>query len=86
MQHGGPHEGLRHVGDLGNIEADGEGYSNVTIKDGLLSLTGGARGIIGRAIAITVNEDDHGKEGSADSITNGSSGKVIACGVIAIIH
>lgn len=83
-QHGGPQDGLRHVGDLGNLEAKEDGSAEFNLIDPLLSLVGG-RSIVGRAIVITESEDDLGRGGTADSATTGSAGKPIACGVIAYI-
>ncbi|KAK5645503.1 hypothetical protein RI129_006803 [Pyrocoelia pectoralis] len=83
LQHGGPKDPLRHVGDLGNIEAKDDGKVEVEFVDPLLSLIGGGRSIVGRALVITENEDDLGRGASAESVSTGNSGKPIACGVIA---
>ncbi|XP_025835199.1 superoxide dismutase [Cu-Zn]-like, partial [Agrilus planipennis] len=86
LQHGGPKDSLRHVGDLGNIEVGDDGTSEFKIEDAFISLSGGPRSILGRGIVITENEDDLGRGGSAESVRNGSSGKPIACGVIAYVR
>ncbi|KAF5291995.1 hypothetical protein FQA39_LY14112 [Lamprigera yunnana] len=85
LEHGSPKDGLRHVGDLGNVKAKEDGASEFEFVDPLLSLIGGGRNIVGRAVVITENEDDLGRGGTAESLTTGSSGKAIACGVIAYV-
>nr|AIG92783.1 extracellular superoxide dismutase [Dastarcus helophoroides] len=85
-QHGGPTDPLRHVGDLGNIEAGEDGSAEIELLDPLMSLGGGSRGVVGRALVVTTNPDDLGRGGTADSLTTGDSGKPLACGVIAYIH
>lgn len=49
----------RHVGSLGNIEADAEGKANVFIEDKVVKLIG-PQSIIGRSVAIMAQEDDLG--------------------------
>jgi Cu-Zn family superoxide dismutase len=85
LQHGGPTDPLRHVGDLGNVEVGEDGTVEFTRVDPLLSLGGRSRGIVGRAIVISANPDDLGRGGTAESLVNGDSGKPLACGVIAYI-
>lgn len=46
-EHGAPNADVRHVGDLGNIEADASGVAKVNITDSLISLSG-PNSIIGR--------------------------------------
>ena len=38
--HGAPTDDARHVGDLGNVETDGQGNAKGTIKDSLVKLIG----------------------------------------------
>lgn len=85
-QHGGPQDPIRHVGDLGNIEAKEDGTAELNFIDPLVSLSSGPRGVVGRCLVVTANQDDYGREGSADSLNNGKSGNPIACGVIAYIR
>jgi Cu-Zn family superoxide dismutase len=84
--HGGREDGpvRRHVGDLGNIEADEKGAVAVEITDQLISLRGNARCIIGRSIIIHADEDDLGRGNFPDSKTTGHSGARVACGVIGL--
>ncbi|XP_023012315.1 superoxide dismutase [Cu-Zn] [Leptinotarsa decemlineata] len=86
FQHGAPFDPIRHVGDLGNVEAGDDGTAEVNTVDPLISLSGGPRGVVGRAIVVTTEADDLGRGGTADSLTNGQSGKPLACGVIAFIR
>ena len=54
VEHGGPSDEVRHVGDLGNIVANESGVAAVDIKDCLLSLSG-VNGIIGRTVVVIIN-------------------------------
>ncbi|CAK1552614.1 unnamed protein product [Leptosia nina] len=83
-RHGGPRDNIRHVGDLGNIKAE-EDTLKVKILDHLISLAG-PRSIVGRSIAITKSEDDYGRASTEDSALTGTSGAVIACGVIGYLN
>jgi len=49
--HGAPTDTIRHVGDLGNIEADDSTVAKVDIKDSLISLSGPLN-IIGRTLVV----------------------------------
>lgn len=73
---------IRHVGDLGNIEADAQG--SVTL-DGIDSLLA-ASSILGRAVVIHEGVDDLGKGGQPDSLTTGHAGGRVACGVIGVAN
>ena len=44
---------FRHVGDLGNIEADENGTAVVNIKDKMLTLTG-PLSIVGRSMVVRI--------------------------------
>jgi Cu-Zn family superoxide dismutase len=74
--HGGPHDGpkARHVGDLGNILSDANGNVQVKFSDYLIELTG-QDSIVGRTLVIHESADD--------LKTIESSGKRIACAIIA---
>lgn len=85
--HGGGHNtsSIRHVGDLGNITADGGGNVNITMYDNYISLKNGhIANIIGRGLVIHADEDDCGLGGDKESLITGNSGKRIACAVIGI--
>lgn len=77
--HGGPDSENRHVGDLGNITANGRGVAQVRIKDKLVSLSG-RRSIIGRAVIIHAKADDLKTQPSGDA------GERIAGGVVGIAN
>jgi len=81
IQHGGPADPYRHVGDLGNIEANADGMATVEDSDFLVSLTG-PYSVLGRALVISSEKDDFGRGGDKESITTGNSGKPVACGII----
>jgi len=81
MNHGGPASADRHVGDLGNIQADLNGECSFHIYDNLVKLKGNFS-VIGRSIVIHQDPDDFGLGGHSDSLTTGHAGKRIGCGII----
>uniref|UniRef100_A0A3G1STG5 Superoxide dismutase [Cu-Zn] n=1 Tax=Sclerodermus guani TaxID=380176 RepID=A0A3G1STG5_9HYME len=81
--HGAPEDTVRHVGDLGNVEADASGVAKVDITDTVISLSG-ANNILGRSFVIHSGEDDLGKGNSSLSLTTGNAGDRWACGIIGI--
>ncbi|KAL1439398.1 hypothetical protein MTO96_010218 [Rhipicephalus appendiculatus] len=83
--HGARVDVVRHVGDLGNVEADSRGEAFFTIKDRLVSLNG-PNSIVGRAAIIHALEDDLGQGGTLESRLTGRSGSILACGVIGVTH
>lgn len=72
---------IRHEGDLGNIQANADGTSSMTIVDNYITLSG-PRSVIGRGLVVHMKKDDLGKGGAPDSLTTGNAGGRIACGVI----
>lgn len=84
LNHAGPTDDIRHVGDLGNIFGDANGFSNVRFSDDLISLAG-AGNIIGRGVIIHLNIDDLGRGGHPDSLTTGNAGPRVACAVIGYV-
>ena len=77
VDHGGPDANVRHVGDLGNLEAGDDGTANLEYTDNMVRLTG-EHGIIGRGIIVHAGEDD------LTSQPTGAAGARVACGVIGI--
>jgi superoxide dismutase, Cu-Zn family len=75
--HGAPWHRERHVGDLGNIQADELGVGRYHRIDTELSFEGD-RSILGRSVVIHEQEDDFRTQPTGDA------GARIACGVIGI--
>ena len=85
VEHAGPEDEVRHVGDLGNIEVTEEGVATVhQVTDRLVNLHGAVNNVIGRSIVVHADEDDLGRGGQSDSKTTGHAGARVACGVIAL--
>ena len=82
--HGGPKDENRHVGDLGNVEADETGRAIFRREDHLMMLYGGVNNIVGRAIVVHEREDDLGCGGNEESLKTGNAGARLACGVIGL--
>lgn len=76
-KHGGPDDEIRHVGDLGNIEAGNDGTAHLEMTDSMISMQG-EHSIIGRAVVIHAGEDDFSSQ------PTGAAGARLACGVIGI--
>ncbi|KAJ8716873.1 hypothetical protein PYW07_003500 [Mythimna separata] len=84
LDHGSPESEIRHVGDLGNIEAKSDGTSTkVCIQDKQISLSG-PNSIVGRTLVVHADPDDLGLGGHDLSKTTGNAGARIACGVIGL--
>uniref|UniRef100_A0A915AL25 Superoxide dismutase [Cu-Zn] n=1 Tax=Parascaris univalens TaxID=6257 RepID=A0A915AL25_PARUN len=84
--HGGPKDEERHIGDLGNVEADANGIAKFQIVDKLVQLHG-EYSVIGRSLVVHVGEDDLGKgtgDKKEESLKTGNAGARAACGVIAV--
>lgn len=77
MPHSMPASEKRHVGDLGNIEADKEGKAHVDYVDTMVALTG-ENGILGRGVIVHEKEDD------LKTQPTGNAGARLACGVIGV--
>ncbi len=54
--HGRPADKERHVGDLGNIEANQDGVAKVNITDSVIKLSG-SNSIVGKALVVHAGED-----------------------------
>jgi Cu-Zn family superoxide dismutase len=74
--HGGPDAAERHVGDMGNLEADASGAAKLNYVDHEISLTNDQRCAIGRSVIVHAKADD------LKTPPAGDSGARIACGVI----
>lgn len=76
-RHGDPggDPGERHVGDLGNVEADQNGTAQVSLTDYVITFEGDTS-ILGKAIVVHSGADD------LTSQPSGESGEPVACGVI----
>lgn len=76
--HGSPAEpeGERHVGDLGNLQADTDGVARYETLDAVIALSG-ENSIVDRAVVVHAGEDD------LVSDPAGGAGAPVACGVIA---
>lgn len=77
MPHGAPSDEKRHVGDLGNIEADKSGHARLEMTDTVISLEG-PNSIIGRAVIVHAQADDFKTQ------PTGAAGARVACGVIGV--
>lgn len=84
MLHGGQTSYIRHVGDMGNIVAQGlpgNGVAHIAKSDFLISLDPYApNSIIGKSLVIHINHDDLGRGINHESKQSGNSGTKIACG------
>ncbi len=80
--HGCPGMRERHVGDLGNLKTDKNGYAIYTMVDDFIKLRGTKANIIGRGLIIHADPDDCGMGNFTDSLTTGHAGKRIACAII----
>lgn len=76
-KHGDIHSKERHVGDLGNIKADGTGKAIVDIRDREIKFSG-PHSIIGRGLIVHAAADDFKTQ------PTGNAGGRVACGVIGI--
>jgi Cu-Zn family superoxide dismutase len=74
--HAGPDAVARHVGDMGNVEADASGKATLEYVDHQISLTNDQRSVIGRSVVVHAKADD------LKSQPSGDSGARVACGVV----
>lgn len=75
MPHSAPASDKRHIGDLGNIEADAQGHATLEYVDPMLQFSG-PTGIVGRGVIVHEKEDD------LKTQPTGDAGARLACGVI----
>jgi superoxide dismutase, Cu-Zn family len=78
MMHGRPEDDNRHVGDLGNVDADEGGKATINMRDKVIKLNG-PTSIVGRAVIVHANPDDF-------SQPVGNAGGRVACGVVGIAN
>jgi len=86
FSHASPNDTMRHVGDLGNIEADANGTVVLTLNDTLVQLSG-PFSVLGRSVVVHALPDDLGRgvgDKEAESKKTGNAGARVACGVIGI--
>jgi superoxide dismutase, Cu-Zn family len=74
--HGGPDATERHVGDMGNVEADASGKATLEYVDHQISLINDEQLAGVRSVIVHVKADD------LKSQPSGDSGARVACGVI----
>jgi Cu-Zn family superoxide dismutase len=74
--HAGPDALERHVGDMGNVDADASGKAKLDYVDHQISLTNDQQSVIGRSVVVHAKADD------LKSQPTGDSGARVACGVI----
>lgn len=74
--HAGPDDAERHVGDMGNVQADASGKATLDYVDHQISLTNDQDSVIGRSVVVHAKADDLKTQPAGDS------GARIACGVI----
>ena len=79
--HGGPDSEVRHVGDMGNVEAKADGTATYHREDHLITLFG-AYSVLGRSCVLHADEDDLGLTDHPLSKVTGNAGGRVACGVI----
>ncbi len=75
VDHSGPDQTIRHVGDLGNITADNNGNAKYERLDTIISFAG-TNNIIGKGVIIHAGTDDMKTQ------PTGAAGARISCGVI----
>jgi Cu-Zn family superoxide dismutase len=80
--HGCPGAKDRHVGDLGNLQTDKNGYVNYRMEDDCIKLRGTVANIIGRGLIVHADPDDCGLGENEASKINGNAGKRIGCAII----
>lgn len=73
--HAGPDQEKRHMGDLGNLEANQIGRAHYERLDDYVTLNG-PKSIVGRAVIVHAGEDD------LTTQPTGNAGARLACGVI----
>lgn len=75
--HAGHDAAKRHVGDLGNIEADSSGKAHLELTDKMMTMSGD-KSIIGRGVIVHEKADD------LKTQPTGDAGGRLACGVVGV--
>ena len=75
VEHGAPDAPTHHTGDLGNIEADGDGNADFEMTVDFITLLEGLNSVLGKALIVDESEDDFGQP-------PGNAGARVVCGVI----
>ena len=74
MDHAGPTDAIRHMGDMGNITANAQGNAMIDYVDETIHINM----ILGRGVIVHNGEDD------LSSQPSGAAGPRVACGVIGV--
>lgn len=74
--HGKVGAGVHHAGDMDNIVADARGVARVNVHASGVTLGGGAKNIVGRAVVVHAAPDDYRSQPA------GNAGTRVACGII----
>lgn len=77
--HAGPTDAKRHVGDMGNIEANKDGVADINYLDPKLSFEG-ASSVVGKGVIVHANPDD------LKTQPTGNAGGRVACGVVEAVE
>lgn len=77
--HGAPEADERHMGDMGNIEANDDGSATINYVDEEIELSG-SNGILGRGVVV------HGGEDDLQSQPSGDAGPRVGCGVVGVAN
>lgn len=84
--HGDINEKGKHIGDLGNLQANIFGKVNTTLYANRINLRpGNNRSVLDKFIIIHAYKDDLGKGGDLESLETGNSGPRIGYGFIKAI-
>lgn len=78
-EHGAPTDSTRHMGDMGNIEANAQGNATLDYVDSHIKLNG-SNSILGRGVIV------HGGKDDLTSQPSGAAGPRLGCGVIGIAN
>ena len=78
--HGKVGAGAHHAGDMDNLTADAQGVARVSVHASGVTLGGGARNIVGRAVIVHAAPDDYRSQPA------GNAGARVACGIITAVR